>query len=208
MKLVDYTVQDFTRLLGSQAPAPGGGSASSLVGAQGAALCSMVCSLSIGRKKYEEHQKLILDVKEKSDALTEKFLALIDEDTVAYNKVGDVLGMPRDTDEEKAARKESMQKALKGCTAPPLEMMRVAKEALLLTESLLGKSNLNAVSDLGVGAVCLKAAIQGAWLNVLINVGSIEDREFTEAYIKEGKELLEEVLKKADDVYDQVVEMV
>ena len=98
-----------------------------------------------------------------------------------------------------------MQEALKGCTGTPLEMMELAVESLELTDSVLGKTNAAAVSDLGVSALSMKAAIQGAWLNVLINIGSFKDRELAEEYRARGEELLARALPLADKIYETVL---
>lgn len=206
MKLVDYTVENFVQVLGSDAPAPGGGSASSLAGSLGAALCSMVCALSMGKKKYEPYQELVIETKKASDGLMNRFLQLIDEDTQAYNEVSAVFSMPKETDSQKEARKKALQEGLKKSTQPPLEMMKTAKEALEWTKGVLEKSNENAASDLGVAALCLKTALQGAWLNVLINVGSIEDESFNKKYIEEGEALLDASTQLADEIYEHILQ--
>lgn len=208
MKLVDYSVEKFVQVLGSDAPAPGGGSASSLAGALGAALCSMVCALSIGKKKYELYQELVVTTKEKCDQLMHRFLHLIDEDTKAYNEVSAVFSMPKETDHEKEVRRKALQEGLKKSTQPPLEMMKAAKETLEWTQGVLGKSNENAASDLGVAALCLASALKGAWLNVLINVGSIEDASFNKKYVEEGEALLVTSVQLADDIYERILQSV
>ena len=204
MKLVDMTVRDYTNLLASDASAPGGGSTAALMGAQGAGLTAMVCALTLGRKKYLEHEALCLSVRAQAEALKESFLDLMDRDTQAFNGVSMALAMPRDSQDEKDARKAAMQKALKACTMTPMEMMGHAMQTMVLTESILGKSNASAASDLGVAVLSLKAAIQGAWLNVLINLGGIEDRAFNEEYRARGQALLDKALPLADRLYSQI----
>lgn len=204
MKLVDMTVRDYTQLLSSEAAAPGGGSTAALMGAQGAGLTAMVCALTQGRKKYLEYEDLCISVRDQTLKLAEDFLDVLDRDTEAYNAVSAVFAMPKDTDEQKAARKTAMQAALKACTLTPFEMMELAAQTIELTSSILGKSNPNTASDLGVAILCLKGTLQGAWLNVLINLGGIEDQAFADGYRSRGQELLNKSLALADEVYTQV----
>ena len=205
MKLAELTTAGFTDLLASDAPAPGGGSAAALEGALGAALTAMVCSLTVGKKKYAEHEELARSVQAKANELRTRFVDVMDRDTEAFNVVSAAFGMPKATDEEKAARSAAIQKGLEGCTKTPFEMMELAVETLELTASILGKSNDSAASDLGVSALSLRAAIQGAWLNVLINIGSLKNKELAEDYRAKGEALLAKALPLADQIYDTVV---
>ena len=206
MKLAQLQVSAFADLLASDAPAPGGGSAAALEGALGAALTAMVCGLTVGKKKYADHQQLVEDGQKKAEALKVRFIDVMDRDTEAFNVVSAAFGMPKETDEEKAARSAAIQEGLKGCTKTPFEMMELAVDTLELTAALLGKSNDSAASDLGVSALSLRAAIQGAWLNVLINIGSLKDKELAEDYRKKGEALLAKALPLADQIYQTVVE--
>ena len=205
MKLAELTTAGFADLLASDAPAPGGGSAAALEGALGAALTAMVCSLTVGKKKYAEHEELAKSVQARAADLKERFVDVMDRDTEAFNVVSAAFGMPKATDEEKAARSEAIQEGLKGCTKTPFEMMELAVEALELTAGVLGKSNDSAASDLGVSALSLRAAIQGAWLNVLINIGSLKDQELAADYRQKGEALLARALPLADEIYNTVV---
>ena len=123
----------------------------------------------------------------------------------AFNVVSAAFGMPKATDEEKAARSAAIQKGLEGCTRTPFEMMELAAETLELTAELLGKTNDSAASDLGVSALSMRAAIQGAWLNVLINIGSLKNKELAEDYRKKGEALLAKALPLADQIYQNVL---
>ncbi len=205
MHLASLQVTQFADLLGSDAPAPGGGSAAALEGALGAALTAMVCALTVGKKKYADAQELAEEAQAKASDLKRRFLDVMDRDTEAFNAVSAVFAMPKSTPEEKAARSSAMQKALKGCTETPFEMMELALESLELTASLLGRTNASAASDLGVSALSLKAAIQGAWLNVRINIASLKDRDLAEDYRRRGEALLEKALPLADHIYDTVL---
>ena len=129
----------------------------------------------------------------------------MDRDTEAFNLVSAAFGLPKETDEEKAARSAAIQQGLQACTRTPFEMMELAVETLELTDAIVGKSNSSAVSDLGVSALSLRAAIQGAWLNVLINIGSLKDRDLAEDYRQKGESLLSRGLSLADKIYQSVV---
>ncbi len=205
MKLAELKTAEFVDLLASDAPAPGGGSAAALEGALGAALTAMVCSLTIGKKKYAEFEETAKAAQAKATDLKVRFVDVMDRDTEAFNVVSAAFGMPKETDEEKAARSAAIQKGLEGCTKTPFEMMELAAETLELTASILGKSNDSAASDLGVSALSLRAAIQGAWLNVLINIGSLKNKELAEDYRAKGEALLAKALPLADQIYDTVV---
>lgn len=205
MKLADLQVTAFADLLGSDAPAPGGGSAAALEGALGAALTAMVCSLTVGKKKYADVQDLAIETKRKASALKARFLDVMDRDTEAFNVMSAAFAMPKVTDGEKAARSAAIQAALVGCTETPFEMMELALESLELTASVLGKTNASAASDLGVSALSVKAAVQGAWLNVLINIGTMKDKELAAGYRQKGEAILAKALPLADKIYDAVV---
>ena len=205
MKLADLKVTEFVDLLASDAPAPGGGSAAALEGAIGAALTAMVCGLTKGKKKFAEFNDLAVETEVKALALKDRFVDVMDRDTEAFNVVSAAFGMPKETDEEKAARSAAIQKGLEGCTATPFEMMEIAVETLELTDSILGKSNDSAASDLGVSALSLRAAIQGAWLNVLINIGSLKNKELAEDYRVKGEAMLAKALPLADKIYETVL---
>lgn len=206
MKLVEMQINDFIAVLGSDTPAPGGGSASALAAAQGIALTKMVTELTIGKKKYAEFEDEIELLQKKAKSLQEGLLRAIDEDTEAFNQVSAIFGLPKTTEEEKKARREAMQSALKGAAVTPFSMMEKIVDALKVTQAAVGKSNTNAASDLGVAALNLKAALQGAWLNVLINLASIKDEMFVRQYRKAGESLVEEGSKIADATYQQILE--
>ena len=199
MKLTDMQVKEFINVLASDAPAPGGGSASALAGAMGVGLAKMVASLTLGKAKYAEqlHIPYVLH--------TGQLTAGIDRDTEAFDGVSAVFAMPKNTDEEKAARKEAMQKALKEATLVPYSIMELCLESLKVTEMGLGCTNTNAASDLGVASLNLKSAVQGAWLNVLINLGGIRDEAFVNEYKAKGEAILAEALPLADKIYNEIL---
>lgn len=207
MELKKMEVTAFADLLASDAPAPGGGSTAALEGALGAALTAMVCGLTAGKAKYAASQELVESVREKCAALQVRFLDVMDRDTEAFNAVAAAFALPKGTEEEKAARSKAIQAALRGCIDTPMEMMELAAETLELTESLLGRFNDSAASDLGVAALSLRSAIQGAWLNVRINISSIKDQDLAERSRERGEALLAKALPAADRIYAAVLDM-
>lgn len=205
MELRGLIVSEFVESVSSDSPAPGGGSVSALAGSVGAALTCMVSELTIGREKYKEHEELMQDINADMSKIKSKLVLAIDRDKEAFDGVTDVFRMPKETDEEKDKRKVAMQKALKDSVIVPIEVMEMALEGLLITEKALGKSNTNAASDLGVGALNLKSCIQGAWLNVLINLSGIKDEKFVNEYKEKGNEILKKALPIADKIYNEIL---
>lgn len=208
MKLAEQNTAQFTALLASNAPAPGGGSAAALSGSIGAALTAMVCALTAEKPQHAQHQEEILAIRQRAEDLRLQFLDVMDRDTQAFLAVSGAFALPKSTDQEKAARSAAIQAGLVQCTRTPLEMMALAAEALRLTASLLGRFNENAASDLGVAALSLRSGLQGAWLNVLINVGSLKDRELARELWEKGEALLAGALPLADQIYSTVLTLV
>ncbi len=180
MKLSEQTILAFADRVASTEPAPGGGSCAALCGSLGAALTAMVGGMTLGREKYAEFAANTENVRIRCDELKAQLADVMDRDTEAFHLVSAAYGMPKSTDEEKAARSAAIQEGLKACTETPMEMMTLAFEALTLASSMIGRFNENCASDLGVAVLTLKACIQGAWLNVLINIGSIKDQAYAE----------------------------
>lgn len=204
MELSELTVSSFANLLGSDAPAPGGGSAAALEGSLGAALASMVSALTLGRKKYEDSQALAQQGFDRGTELMNELLVAMDHDTAVFNEFSAAMAMPKETDEQKALRSETMQKALVKCTESPFHVMELCVQALELTDSLLGKTNASALSDLGVSALSLGAGLRGAWLNVLINIGSLKDRAAADHFRSSGKALLDRGMELSEEIYRKV----
>ena len=207
MSIAEMKIKDYIERLGSDAPAPGGGSASALCGAQGVALITMVANLTVGKPKFAEFEELNQNAVKEGDKLCSLLVNLIDKDTEAFNKLSDAYKLPKEKDEEKAARSTAIAKATLGATEPPFEMMEAALEALALCKSLIGKSNANAASDLGVSALNLLSCVKGAWLNVLINLGGIKDAEKAERFKTEGQRIVNAAGKEADYIYEAIKDM-
>ena len=205
MLLVDYSVSEFMQLLASESPAPGGGSAAALAGATGASLAAMVAALTLGKEKYREYEAQAAALQDNGNKLKARFLELIDADTAAFNEVSAAYKLPKQTAEEKAIRQEAIEQSLKKATQTPFDMMKTTLECLQVVASAVGKTNGSAASDLGVAAHSLRAAAEGAWLNVLINLGGIKDEAFVAQYKDAGGKLLAEVDKLASTVSRQIL---
>jgi formiminotetrahydrofolate cyclodeaminase len=179
--LTSLSVNDFLDEIASPSPAPGGGSVSALAATFGAALTSMVCCLTIGKKKYADVQSEMEKVLKQSEELRAHFKAIIDEDTAAYNKVMSAYGLPKDTEEQKSKRTAEIQEAMKTATIVPLKLMGHCMEAMKLVQIIAEQGNQNSLSDAGVAALMLHAGCEGAALNVLINLNCMQDKVFVEA---------------------------
>lgn len=187
---MDLTVKDFLAELASASPAPGGGSASALAGALGAALVSMVARLSDGgdgsdEKEKEDHRRLL----ERSLALMENLSSGVDGDTEAFNRVMGAYRMPKETPEEKDRRSRAIQEALQEAAAHPLQVARECLEVLCLSAEMVRRGNPNALSDAGVAALLAYAGVVGSLFNVAINLKGIRDPEFRKKFEAE-KEIL------------------
>ena len=204
MKLIDMQVQEYLDVLKSDAPAPGGGSVSALAGAQGAALFMMVADLTIGKEKYADWQEVCKAAKEKGAALYEELTAAVDKDTEAFNLVSAAFKMPKETDEEKAARKQAIADGTLVATEVPFRTMQLGYEGLMTARTMIGKSNPNAASDLGVAILNLTACIKGAWLNVKINLPGVKDEAKAKYYAQEGQKMFDEADKIASSLYNEV----
>ena len=204
MGLVDLTIKDYLSVLKTDAPAPGGGSVSALSGAQGIALVIMVAELTLGRERYAEFQEICERGKTEANRVLSALTEGIDRDTDAYNIVCDAFKMPKNNEDEKAARSRCICDATLAATMVPFETMEFGLEGLRIARSLVGRSNPNCSSDLGVAALNLIACIKGAWLNVLTNIPGIKDPEKEEDFRNRGKLIYDESVKLAESIYDDV----
>jgi len=201
MTLPEKTLASFIDDLASSSPAPGGGSVAALSGALGSALTSMVCRLTIGKKKYAEVGEEMESVLGMAEDLRAKFLRLVDADTEAFNKVMDAYSLPKDSEDRKALRNAAIQAATKEAALVPLECMKHGIDALALARAVARNGNLNSVSDAGVSALMIQAGIEAAALNVKINLTGITDTDFVEwksadvaSILRTGREAAEEIL--------------
>jgi formiminotetrahydrofolate cyclodeaminase len=189
-QIKDTEVESFLDALASQSATPGGGSAAAILGAMGAALVSMMCNLTIGKKKYADVEGEMKEVLAKAEALRRKLTAMIEDDVKAFDAVMGAYGMAKETDADKAARERAIQSALKQATDVPLRCCHAAREVIDLAAIASDKGNLNVISDAGVGALAAYAALRSAALNVFTNVRVITDKTFAEAKLKELNQLL------------------
>jgi glutamate formiminotransferase/formiminotetrahydrofolate cyclodeaminase len=193
--LADKVLRDFMEETASESPAPGGGSVSACMGSLGVALGTMVANLSSHKRGWDERWEEFSDWAEKGKALQEELLRLVDEDTDAFNRIMAAFGLPKNTEEEAKARQAAIQEATKHAIEVPFRVMKTAAASMELLKAMAETGNPASVSDAGVGALALRSAVRGAFLNVRINAGGLDDREF-----------VNEVLKEAEGIENQVVE--
>jgi len=187
--LIAQTIRQFCDVLSTDSPAPGGGSVSALCGALAASLTAMVANLTYGKKGYEKYFRRMNDLAVKAQALKDELLALVDRDTAAFNIVMDCYRMPKKTETEQAARAEAIKTAMKTATAIPLTVMRTTMQVLELTKVVARFGNVNSLSDAGVAALAALAAIDGAHLNVLINLPGTGDEQYVIAKRRDADEI-------------------
>ena len=183
------TLSDFLEVLGSDSPTPGGGSGAAVTGAMGAALVGMLASLTVGKKKYADHEELMKAIVEQSAEERGKLMALAIEDAGAYDAVSAAFKMPREDDEAKAARTAAIQASLQGACEVPLRIMERCCEVIALAKQASLYGNTNAASDGAAGAEMARAALKIASYNVKINLGSIKDA----SYVAQATGRLEDV---------------
>ena len=204
--IVDRSIREFLDELASSAPTPGGGSAGALVGAVGAALIAMVGNLTAGKKGYEAVEGSMRDLVAEADRLRAELVRLADEDVRVFGLVMAGYRMTRGDDAERAARRAAIQSALVDATEAPLALARTCSEVIKLAAVAAEEGNTNVVSDAGVGVVAAHAALRAAALNVYINAGSIEDREFAARAVAELERLLAAGAERTEAVFARVRE--
>jgi len=203
--LKEVSIQDFLDQLASGAPTPGGGSAAAVVGATGAALLSMVCNLTIGKKAYADVEDEMKAALARTEALRARLQGMVQADIDVFKHVMSAYGLPRTTDEEKAERTRAIQAALKEATLIPLECARACAEVIAVSRVVAESGNKQVVSDAGVGVVAAYAALRSAALNVYINTASITDAAFAEAQLEALDEILRVSAEENESVYGHVV---
>ena len=203
-KLIDLSLSGFSEELASDSPAPGGGSAAAYAGALAASLGTMVANLSAHKRGWENRHQVFVDWALKGQEGRKKLLQLVDEDTLAFNSLMEAFRMPKETDADKQARTAAIQKATMRAIDSPLNTMRAAFDLFPLLDAMTREGNPNSVSDAGVGAVCALAAVEGGYMNVMINLSGLKDKQAGEAYRKEA----EEIWQKAVEAKKKIVETV
>jgi len=205
--LLEKSSNEFIQELASKEPVPGGGGASAYVGALGMALGSMVGNLTVGKKKYKEVEEDIIELLQKSEAIINNLKSLVSKDAEVFYPLSQAYRMPSSTEEEKQKKDEVLQAALVDATMVPLDIARNCLEAIHLHEEYAKKGTRIAISDVGVGVIFCKAALQGAKLNVLINTKIMKDAELKKKVESELAEIERVGLAKADQIFADVESM-
>lgn len=200
----DQRIEDFTEVLSSKAPVPGGGGASAVAGAVGAALGAMVCNLTRGKRRYADVEARVCEIVEELERIRADLLALADEDARAFEPLSRAYGLPKETEEQRAYKAEVMEGALVAACEPPLKIMGRIREAIELVDEVSRIGSRIAISDAGAGATLLSAALRAASLNVFINTKSLADRGRAFELDARAQELLEEGCAQADSAFERV----
>ncbi|MEN9963860.1 MAG: hypothetical protein RL582_955 [Bacteroidota bacterium] len=203
-KLVGMNLVEFANETASESPAPGGGSISAYIGSLGISLATMVANLSSHKVGWDDQWEVFSNWAEKGQKLKDRLLYLVDEDTRAFNKIMDAFGLPKQSDAEKAARTSAIQDATKFAIEIPLEVMRLSLESMEVIGKMAEIGNPNSVSDAGVGALCARSAVLGAFLNVKINASGYKDAAYVERVLAEGKT----IEAKAIELEKSILELV
>jgi len=198
--LVNMTLTGFANETASESPAPGGGSISAYVGALGASLATMVANLSAHKRGWDDRWEEFSDDAARGMDIQKRLLAQVDEDTAAFNRIMDAFGLPKSNDEEKAARQQAIQDATRYAIEVPLAVMKTASEVLDVAEAMVDRGNPNSVTDAAVAALCARAAVEGAWLNVRINCAGFDDANFVQSIEAEGHSILDAAHQRADAI--------
>jgi glutamate formiminotransferase/formiminotetrahydrofolate cyclodeaminase len=193
-RLVSMNLIDFANETASESPAPGGGSISAYVGALGVSLATMVANLSSHKRGWDERWEEFSKWAEKGEKIKNDLLQLVDKDTIAFSKIMDAFSLPKNTDEEKKIRSKAIQEATRFAIEVPLEVMRKIKESTEVIGKMVEIGNPNSITDAGVGALCARAAVMGAFMNVKINIKGFSDESYLNRVMKEGKAIQDEVL--------------
>jgi glutamate formiminotransferase/formiminotetrahydrofolate cyclodeaminase len=203
-KLVSMDLSSFAYETASESPAPGGGSISAYMGALGAALGTMVANLSSHKRGWDDRWEEFSDWAEKGQSIVRDLIWLVDEDTMAFNRILNAFGLPKGNPEEKAERKKAIDEATVYAIEIPFKVMQKAFESLEVIYAMAKTGNPNSSSDAGVGALAAVAAIKGAFLNVKTNASSLDDKKYVENKIKQGQEIVDQALIIEKDILEIV----
>ncbi|MDO4711153.1 MAG: cyclodeaminase/cyclohydrolase family protein [Peptostreptococcaceae bacterium] len=208
--LTELKLNDFIETVASSAPAPGGGSCSSLAGALGAGLAVMMCQLTIGKKSFqeysEENKRKVEDTLSILQNYSKELTELIDKDTLAFNRIMDAFKLPKETDDQKAQRSQAIQEATWNAIATPFRMSELSLQSIEALGCLVDLGNANAISDLGVGILLLQAGLKGANMNVKINLSSVKDADRAKKTLDEINDFEKKADKLAASLLKQVNE--
>lgn len=206
--LVDMTCRAFADETASESPAPGGGSIAAYIGALGASLATMVANLSSHKAGWDDRWQEFSDWAVKGQQIKDDLLLLVDEDADAFNRVMDAFGLPKGTEDEKAARAAAIQEATKYATMVPFRTMERTIDAFEVIRAMVESGNPNSVTDAGVGALCARSAVMGAYLNVRINAVGLKDRGFADDLIQRGAAIERKAIESERDILDIVNEKI
>lgn len=206
--LADLTVRGFADETSSESPAPGGGSVAALAGSLGVALGTMVANLSSHKRGWDEKWKFYSDWAAKGQQVKNRLVQLIDEDTRAFNLIMDAFQLPNQSEEDKARRSEAIQEATKKAALVPWEVMQVSFSALEVLKAMAENGMKSSVSDIGVGAWCVRTAVEGAFLNVKINVSGLKDRAFADDLLQKGNALQQNTIRLVEEILKTVEEKI
>ncbi|HRF15832.1 MAG TPA: glutamate formimidoyltransferase [Bacteroidia bacterium] len=202
--LANMRLNAFVDETASESPAPGGGSIAAYCGSLGVALATMVANLSASKKGWEERWNEFSDWADKGQKIKKQLLHLVDEDTVAFNKIMDAFKLPKTTDQEKEDRKQAVAEATRYAIEVPLSVMKISLQSMELIEAMATNGNPNSVSDAGVGAMCARTAVLGAGLNVRINAAAYSDKTFVETVLKQAAEMENKAIANEKNILDVV----
>ena len=201
---LDDSVRNYLDDISSSSPTPGGGNVSAFSGAVAGSLGIMVCNLTIGKKKYADVEEEIKDIKFELSLAQEEFLNLAEKDNRAFDKVMQAFKLPKDTDEQKKTRKESIEAATLEAAEAPAEVLKYCGKIIPLFQTLAEKGNQNSVSDAGVAAALISTAAEGAYLNVLINCSSLSNQTVAREILKKNEIILSEVKRAGDTISEEI----
>lgn len=204
IEIKDNSVQNYLETLASKNATPGGGSAAALMGAQAAALISMVCNLTIGKPKYAEVETQMQDLLQQSESLRETLTGMIKADVDVFNRLMATYTLPKETIEEKEARSEAIQTVLKDATQVPLDCAKACADVIKLSKIAAENGSTAVISDAGVGVMSAYAALKSAALNVYINATSLKDKDFSEQKLIELEAILNDSETTSNDIYEIV----
>jgi formiminotetrahydrofolate cyclodeaminase len=206
--LLERSVKDFLDVLSSGEPAPGGGSVAAMAGALSASMVSMVCNIILKKKSMQDYYPEAEEILHRSEEIRHRFEDLLEQDSEAFGDVMGAMKLPKTTDEEKTVRKEAIQHTLKKASYVPLRTMEYSADCLKLAHRISEIGTKSAISDIGVAAIMANSALHSAWLNVAINLESLEDRDFVARIHDRAEELMDEVEGLADEVLEIVEEVI
>ncbi len=201
-KLIDMNLSEFVWETASESPAPGGGSIAAYMGSIGAALGTMVANLSSHKRGWDERWEMFSQWAEKGKYYHDQLLAMVDEDTNAFNKIMDAFGFPKKTEAEKVARQKAIMDATKYAIEVPLKTMTLCYESMQVMKAMVQEGNPNSVTDAAVGALAATAGIRAAYLNVRINVGDYDDKTFVDKVVKQGADIEKAALKLEAEIME------